>query len=164
MPSRGGASLVGKVLFVTLLGMLPSGLSAQLTSVRFRPGVPEDWTHHHLKFSTAMLRQHPEIASREPRAAMQLYRQAWRQMAGLPHPAISDTTAERLSQHGDWSIALGAGIVQFGQYPAKWNSDPYAAITAANCTTDFVIFGLNVVGATGGQANLVGFTNLYSGP
>ena len=34
---------------------------------------------------------------------------------------------------------------------------------APNCANDFVVFGLNVAGATAGQANLVGVNNLYSG-
>src|SRR5208282_2142661 len=31
------------------------------------------------------------------------------------------------------------------------------------CANDYVVFGLNVAGVTGGQANLVGVKNLYSG-
>jgi hypothetical protein len=38
-----------------------------------------------------------------------------------------------------------------------------APITVANCTTDYVVYGLNVAGVTGGQANLVGLNNLYAG-
>jgi hypothetical protein len=36
--------------------------------------------------------------------------------------------------------------VQFGQYPAKWTDNPFAPVTLANCTSDYVVFGLNVVG------------------
>jgi hypothetical protein len=45
-------------------------------------------------------------------------------------------------------------------YPAKFSFDPEAA---PDCTKDFVVFGLNHAGVTGGQANLVAFNNLYSG-
>jgi hypothetical protein len=62
-----------------LLAILVSGLSAQIGERRPQIGVPEDWTHHRIRFSNAKLREHPEIAAAEPRAAMQLYRQAFMQ-------------------------------------------------------------------------------------
>ena len=60
----------------------------------------------------------------------------------------------------DWSIPLGAGIVAPNMYPAKYSFDINAA---PSCANDYVVFGLNVAGATPGQANLVGVNNLYSG-
>jgi len=45
-------------------------------------------------------------------------------------------------------------------FPAKYSFDINAA---PNCANDYVVYGLNVAGVTGGQANLVGVTNLYSG-
>ena len=45
-------------------------------------------------------------------------------------------------------------------FPAKYSFDINAT---PSCTNDYVVFGLNVAGATPGQANLVGVTNLYSG-
>jgi hypothetical protein len=47
-----------------------------------------------------------------------------------------------------------------GAFAAKYNFDlPGEAPTC----TDFVVYGLNTAGVTGGQPNLVGLTNLYSG-
>ncbi len=47
-----------------------------------------------------------------------------------------------------------------GNFPAKYNFDlPGETPTC----TDFVVYGLNAAGVTGGQPNLVGLTNLYSG-
>ena len=146
-----------KIAQIVFVGALVSGLSAQISDFRLHIGIPEDWTHHHIRFSSAAIRQHPEIASREPRAALHLYREA-RMVAMTSFQNASTTSA--VAQHRDWSINLGTGRIQFGQYPAKWNADPSVA---PSCTKDFVIYGLNVVGATAGQANLVGLTNLYSG-
>ena len=60
----------------------------------------------------------------------------------------------------DWSIPLGAGIVAPNMFPAKYSFDINAT---PSCPGDYVVFGLNVAGATPGQANLVGVNNLYSG-
>jgi len=60
----------------------------------------------------------------------------------------------------DWSIPLGAGIVAPNMSPAKYSFDINAT---PSCVGDYVVFGLNVAGATPGQANLVGVNNLYSG-
>src|SRR5579862_9531801 len=153
-----------KLAQISFLGLLVSTLSAKVGESRGRGfGFPEDWTHHRIKFSSAMLHQHPEIAVREPRAAIQLYKEALALSKPrlLSPPSAPDFTAP--ASHPDWSYTLGNGRVAFGMYPAKWNSDPTLPITAANCTTDFVIYGLNVAGATGGQAGMIGFYNLYSG-
>lgn len=69
---------MGRSAQAILLALLVSGLSAQISETRPKVGVPEDWTHHGIRFRTAKLRQHPELAAREPRAAMQLYREASR--------------------------------------------------------------------------------------
>ena len=60
----------------------------------------------------------------------------------------------------DWSVPLGAGIVAPYMFPAKYSFD---INETPNCTNDYVVFGLNVAGATGGQANVIGLKNLYSG-
>ena len=152
-----------KIVQVVFVAALVSGLSAEISDRQPQIGIPEDWTHHHIQFSSAAIRQHPEIASREPRAALHLYREA--RMAALASSQRTATTAA--SPHRDWSINLGTGRIQFGQYPAKWSAlpdaTPICTIDAQHPIPDYVVYGLNVVGATGGQANLVGLTNLYSG-
>jgi hypothetical protein len=156
------ASFTGKIAQISFLGLLVSALSAQVGEVRFHGGFPEDWTHHRIKFNTATLHQHPEIAAHEPRAAIQLYREA----AAMLKPNLTTFAKPEFvptRPHPDWSYTLGTGRVQPGQFPAKWNSNPLLPITSANCTTDFVVFGLNVPGVTGGQASMIAFYNLYSG-
>jgi hypothetical protein len=59
----------------------------------------------------------------------------------------------------DWSVSLGAGTIQALQFPAIFT----ASQTTPNCTSDYVAYTLNVPGVTGGQANIVGINNLYSG-
>jgi len=144
-----------------LLAILVSGLSAQISETRPQVGVPEDWTHHRIRFSNAKLREHPELAAAEPRAAMQLYRQAFMQARAAMGmvPAAQTDAAATSAPHRDWSVSLGSGRLQTGAYPAKWQVDPTAA---PSCTTDFVIYGLNVVGVTGGQPSIVGLNRLYS--
>jgi hypothetical protein len=148
-----------------LVAVLVSGLSAQVSDFRPQVGVPEDWTHHRIKFSTAVLRQHPEIAAREPRAVAQLYREAFAQARALmssAQPASHAASTGVTDPQSDWSVSLGSGRIQFGQFPAKWNSDPTAPVTVTNCTTDYVIYALNVSGVTGGQPSIVGLNRLYS--
>src|SRR5579864_2868282 len=155
-------SLQRKSVQIGFVAILVSGLSAQVSDLRPRVGVPEDWTHHRMKFSSAFLRQHPEIAAREPRAAAQLYREAFLQaqaQMGRVLPAAQTASSDTLSPHRDWSVPLGNGRLGFGQFPAKWNTDPTAA---PSCATDYVIYTLNAVGATGGQPSIVGLNNLYA--
>jgi hypothetical protein len=45
-------------------------------------------------------------------------------------------------------------------FPAKYSFD---INETPDCSNDYVVFGLNVAGATGGQANVIGLRNLYSG-
>jgi hypothetical protein len=156
---------LGRSAQAFLLAVLISGLSAQVSETRPQVGVPEDWTHHRIRFSTAALHQHPELAAREPRAVAQLYREAFAQARALmtsAQPSSQAASAGVTDPHRDWSVSLGSGRIQFGQFPAKWNSDPTAPLTVANCTTDYVIYALNVSGVTGGQPSIVGLNRLYS--
>jgi hypothetical protein len=155
-------SLQRKSVQIGFVAILVSGLSAQVSDLRPRVGVPEDWTHHRMKFSSAFLRQHPEIAAREPRAAAQLYREAFLQaqaQMGRVLPAAQTASSDTLSPHRDWSLPLGNGRLGFGQFPAKWNSDPTAA---PSCTADFVVYTVTAPGVTGGQPSIVGLNSLYA--
>jgi len=144
--------------------MLVSGLTAQIPETRPRIGVPQDWSHHRLRFNASALRQHPEVA-RDPRAAMQLYRESFRQAYAAFHNSLSaatPTSASLSDPHRDWSVSLGTGRINFDQYPAKWQADPTAL---PSCTTDYVVMALNVPGVTGatGQPSIVGLNNLFAG-
>ncbi len=78
------------------------------------------------------------------------------QLLGL---ASAANPATRPPKKIDWSVSLGAGTVQALQFPAIFTESQ----TTPNCTSDYVAYALNVPGVTGGQANIVGINNLYSG-
>ncbi len=59
----------------------------------------------------------------------------------------------------DWDVPLGAPMAN-GTFPAKYN---FSLPGEAPTCTDFVVYGLNTPGVTGGQPNLVAEANLYSG-
>src|ERR1700757_2895824 len=169
MNLRRGRLLISKIAHGLMFGLLVSCLGAEVNDSAPLAGYPEDWTHHRIKFTLQGLRDHPEIAAAEPRAVHQLYRQ-WRAYqspvlgasvgAADSTAGASETAAP--AGHADWSVSFGGGGagMAFGQFPAKWTLNPTAA---PSCTTDYVVFALNVAGAAGGQANLVAFSNLYSG-
>ncbi|MGA3213784.1 MAG: hypothetical protein ABSD20_20955, partial [Terriglobales bacterium] len=58
----------------------------------------------------------------------------------------------------DWSVSLGLAGVASDMYPAKFTAD--ASHNTPNCQEDFVVFGVYVDGFIG-QANIMGFNNLY---
>jgi len=163
MQSSRWTSISRKIAKVLFIGCLVSALGAQVGQKQILYGSPDDWTHHRIRFNTAALRQHPEIAAREPRAALQLYRETMRALRPNVAP-IQTAPLAPSTPHADWSVAFGAGVkVAPDLFPAKWNSDPRVA---PDCNKDYVVYGLNAAGTpntAGGQANLVAFYNLYSG-
>jgi hypothetical protein len=145
----------------------PGGVGqAQEQPPRQHVGRVVDWSYHHVTLSGGLPAADLDRAKAEPRI---LFRLAERNL-----PSAS-TEARRFGPDGraprrpilpdrgmkiDWSIPLGAGIVAPNMFPAKYSFDINAA---PSCPGDYVVFGLNVAGATPGQANLVGVNNLYSG-
>jgi hypothetical protein len=128
-----------------------------------------DWTYHHVVVGNGLSQANLNKAASDPRI---LFRLAEHNLDGrgriapLPRPlprrgGVDGTTGNnRRNIKVDWSVPLGTGIVAPNMYPAKYSFNLNAA---PDCTNDFVVFGLNVAGNTGGQANLVGINNLYSG-
>jgi hypothetical protein len=127
-----------------------------------------DWSYRHVTLSGGLLAADLDRAKVEPRMLFHLVERNLQVSArqgtsrfgpgdrGPGHPLPPKS-------HGlknDWSVPLGAGIVAPNMFPAKYSFDINAT---PNCTSDYVVYGLNVAGATPGQANLVGLTNLYSG-
>jgi hypothetical protein len=118
-------------------------------------GVPQDWSQRHILFSASGILKHPELLSREPRIAHQAA-QRWQTAlwSSLNGPAAAAPA------HRDWNVSLGAGRVPINMFPAKYSLNPAAP---PDCTNDYVVFGLNVVGVTGGRVNMAAFNKLYSG-
>jgi hypothetical protein len=138
--------------------VLVSGLSAQIGEQHQRFGLPQDWTHRHIVFNRRAVFEHPELANAEPRMLHQILREMRRSSLSstTASPAVEGSTAAKR----DWSVVLGGGRVANGMSPAVFVFNDGAP---PDCANDYAVFGLNVAGVTGGQANLVGFNNLYSG-
>jgi hypothetical protein len=142
---------------VLSLFLLVSGLSAQVEEYQARFGVPQDWSHRHIVFNRQIVLAHPELANIEPRALRQFLRQM--RSSSLEQDASAVSTAPSTGMKRDWSVnGIGANM-PFGMSPAKFGFDD----TTASCASDYVLFGLNAVGATGGQGNLVAYNKLYTG-
>ena len=142
------------------LAFLVSGI-AQVKEKPPLHGYPQDWTHRHIVFSRKSLSSLPQLAAIEPRVLQQALRQAEPYLRATWKGIPSGRLGESFDGTGrDWNVALGIGRVNFGMSPAKYGFDPSAP---PSCSDDFVTFGLNVAGVTGGQANMVAFNNLYSG-
>ncbi|MBI3474563.1 MAG: hypothetical protein HY010_02435 [Acidobacteria bacterium] len=146
----------GAFAIFTGLFLLVSYLHAQSPAQPVHNGVVQDWTQHHIVFSRSALLKNPSLVSAEPRIANQVvtrWQHARTGISGLV-PSPSGSKPQR-----DWNVSLGLGRIAPNMFPAKFSFDPQAA---PDCTNDYVVFGLNRVGANGGQANLVAFNNLYS--
>ena len=145
---------------VMFFALVPS-MCAQEAAAPRRTGVPQDWSQHNIVFSRDGLAQHPDVLYREPRVLHQAM-QRWQApnsdvFRGVdPVPA----SAGKPGPHRDWNVALVKGGISLTMSPAKFSLDPGAP---PDCVNDYVVFGLDVAGVTGGTANLVAFNNLYSG-
>jgi hypothetical protein len=150
-------------------------------------GVVDDWSTHHLIFSNPGTEEeavrngtHARWLSivNNPRYIMQQMKRRSSAKAGTAGvtsdaeasrppdsigkaPSATKTTGSNIKR--DWTLSLGSnGTVAPNMYPAKFSFNAGSTITSANCTSDFVIYGLDVAG-TATQANLVALDNLYSG-
>ncbi|HYX69906.1 MAG TPA: PQQ-binding-like beta-propeller repeat protein [Terriglobales bacterium] len=155
------------LLLLAILVVLAAGVVAQGTPSGRAPGVPVDWTSHHLIFtaptSGAAAAGNASLAG-DPRAihsalvhGFSLSGQAT--ASGAATKSGNGSKPPKVTTQVDWSVSLGAGNVAPNMYPAKFG----ASGTVADCTNDYAVFALNVPGTTGGQANLIAFNNLYSG-
>ncbi len=154
--------LAGQVL----AGAEPVGQS-QDEQPRQHVGRVLDWSHHHVILSGGLAAADLDRARVEPRVFSRLVERnlptassKLRRLGpggrGPRRPLRPQTSGLKI----DWSIPLGAGVVAPNMFPAKYGFNINAA---PSCSGDYVVYGLNVAGVTGGQANLVGVTNLYSG-
>ena len=132
-------------------------------------GRVQDWSYRHVVLSGGLPAADLGKAKAEPRilfrlAERNLHRASARaELSGLGRGDRGPLRRPRRRSRDlkiDWSVPLGAGIVAPYMFPAKYSFD---INETPDCTNDYVVFGLNVAGATGGQANLVGLRNLYSG-
>jgi hypothetical protein len=122
-------------------------------------GYPQDWSSRHLLMPGARTEDVMAAADRDPRYVYNLVmRQAAVENAHRWPRAHTGIPVPRLRRHIkiDWSVSLENGYVPVNQFPAKYQF----GISAENCDSDYVLFGLTVTSGT--QANLVGINQLYT--
>ncbi len=142
-----------------------------------------DWSYRHVIFSGGLPAGDSDAAKAEPRILFHLAERNpddpalgnpdWHDPRLILPPRDSRPPVSSLnrrvdgmrSQKGrnirvDWSVALGSGNVVANMFPAKYQ---FNINGTPSCTTDYVVYGLNVAGVSNGQPNLVGINNLYSG-
>jgi hypothetical protein len=148
------------VLCVAVFALV-SSMWAQDVAAPRNTGVPQDWSQGHIVFSRDTLALHPDLIYREPRVLHQAL-QRWQPANSDVFRAVDpvQASADASGDKRDWNVNLMKGRISLNMFPAKFSFDPAAP---PDCTKDYVIFGLAVVGVTSGQANLVAYNNLYSG-
>jgi hypothetical protein len=179
-----GGSRALSFLTILVVGLCMAGWAQDQAEVQ-HVGRVMDWSYHHVVMSGGLDADSLAAAKTEPRI---LFRLAERnlvtvqskggQLAIAPrgpenerpeltparrHRIIDGTDVSQIDRRDlkfDWSLSLGVGNVAPYMFPAKFSFDINGA---PSCLNDYVVFGLNVAGVTGGQANLVGVNNLYSG-
>lgn len=138
---------------VLLLSLTPRAQNSQSVP---RMGHPQDWSQHHILFTRDGLLKHPGMLDREPRV---LFQALHRWQNGIPENVSAADGSSLADPQRDWNVSLGLGRVAANMFPAKFDFDPGKT---PSCLNDFVVFGLNRVGAAN-QANLIALNNLYSG-
>lgn len=141
--------LIAPASFVSAMGQSSAG------------GVPTDWTHHRVFFSNpgnlddaqknGSIDRWNRIMNDE-RYQVQL--EQW-QLQHRNRPPFYSKAALKT----DWSMDMGANAtVGAGQYPAKYTTN--FSTTTASCS-DWVAYNTGIAGVSGGQANIVAYSNLY---
>lgn len=144
------------------LSFLAQSLWGQSEAAPRHVGVPQGWSDRSIVFSLEGLAKYPNLTDQEPRIRHQIMQRFRALNPEFFRDAMGPGAGPNNSSQGrDWNVNFVRGRVAANMYPAKFSFDPGAP---PDCINDYVVFGLNVVGAKGKQANLVAFNNLYSGP
>jgi hypothetical protein len=161
-------SFRNSLALIAIVAVLAGALHAQVVHEEERPmGLPQDWSHNHELF-TNLASPEAAIASQSDVRLLHnwLARNRGLLQQGTP---IQDRFNEgempvfvrrKHAAKVDWSISLGTGNIAQNQYPAKYSFNINAT---PDCVNDFVVFGLNVLGVTAGQANMLALNQLYRG-
>lgn len=124
------------------------------------PGIPEDWSHHHVVFSnpgtfddamrSGTIDKWSKIVNEPRYQIQQLRRSRWQQ------PGSGGDHERGPLVKTDWSMDMGSGAtVGAGQYPAKFTFNGNASCS------DWVAYNTGLAGVSGRQANIVAYSNLY---
>ncbi len=137
--------------------LLIAGLSATLCSAQAKDpkpgvGISADWSHSHLVVNNAAAAEGWVASGRDPRMLSTLAARIAMRRRAAAQPDLSGDRSKGGPQRGkhsikqDWNFALGAGRVAPTMSPAKFNFVVNSTVTAANCTTDYVVYALDVPG------------------
>lgn len=167
-----------------LLAALPLAALMNDQPYQKHVGRVTDWSYRHVVLSGGPSAANLEAARTEPRILFHLaernlvrihdgvlsfppaLRDPEDHIPAIPsagHRIIDGTNVKKMKKRNlriDWSLSLGTGNVAQSMFPAKFSFDINGA---PSCANDYAVYGLNVAGVTGGQANVVGVNNLYSG-
>jgi hypothetical protein len=176
--------VAGVVVFLIVLGFVFRG--QETLSAPARISEPDDWSHHHVVFSSPTTLEQSLRVKQDPRFWLQWYRRNVRQAIAAQDSGFDESRRReedfswfagdwfgwfgrrhhrrtpRSQLKRDWAMSLGPNAsVGADNYPAKFSFD----ITTANCGNaaqpDFVVFNTGV--STSSQASIVAYDNLYSG-
>jgi hypothetical protein len=155
---------------VSMAALLALSLFAQEISSTGKAPLPVDWSFSHFIPTMSFTKQQAAKMKNDPRLYYQWLLKGHVQAKGDGAAAqaasfgaaAAPTKPSKSSNKVDWNLSLGTLGVAKNQSPAKFNFNINSPLTSANCTNDFVVYGLNGA-ATVSQANLVGVNNLYSG-
>ena len=158
--------------FVLAAGVLT--LTAGDTAKPAKTGIPivTDWSSRHVIFSHPRT---PEQAARIQNDVRYQMQQARRNVHSVLSDKVDPVEMAKFRRylhrrryrigrhlHRDWSFDLGPGAsVGEGKYPAKYSFDITTPKCAGATQPDFVVYGTGA--GSGGEGNIVAFTNLYSG-
>jgi len=159
------------LLFAASCTCVALAQSSQAPTSTPHTGRVKDWSTRHIVVSGGVTADQLRRGEVDPRVLFRLAErgrdsESWPQDPGgsagsaLTKKIDGSGTQKRRNIKLDWSVSLGNGTVAPYQFPAKFDFN-----TSGNpsCVNDFVVYGLNVAGVNGGQANVVGINNLYSG-
>ena len=156
------SDITRKVVPLLAVVFVLTALSARVSEKHVRLGVPEDWSHHRLVFGGNLAVERPDLIGKDERVVHAFLQRVRAQRAArFENSSAESNLMEAAAAQRDWSVPLGTSArVATGMFPAKYTFD----ITAPpSCANDFVVFGINLAGVTGGQGNMVAINNLYAG-
>jgi len=132
--------------------------------------VVEDWSTHQVIFSENVPEELKPTVMADSRFWLQYFRRhASYRVCAEPEGRQDESLCPRDPLPGsgwqvirpakrDWSVSLGGGSGGPISEPAIFTYDVSAA---PNCTGDYAVTGIDVAGASGTQANIIGLNNLY---
>ena len=142
-----------------LMALATTPFSGQNQAQQLLPGVPYDWSHHHLIYSAPSTRDQ----AAKLRAGARYWHQWLRRIAALVRPRLPFAPFPKKpssSNEGIWGESLpsssAVGTVGPGNYPAKYSFTE----TSLSCS-DYVAFNTSLSGGAGNAS--VTFTNVTGG-